>query len=206
MNFLVLTQRWHNDSDTPLFSQLMDRNEQTVQILVEEYKALKEEQKSRIGFRDNLLYVTLALFGTIASIALTSPKSYPAFLVIPWVCLVLGWTYVVNDEKISAIGRHIRYTLEERISTLIGGSVDGQYLFAWETAHRDDPHRKSRKYLQLLIDEVTFVFSGLAALLIFWLLVPIASSMAITLSVIEVILLITLGVMIAIYADLAKGH
>jgi hypothetical protein len=184
----------------------MDRTEQTLQILMDEYKVLKAEQQSRIGFRDNLLYVTLVLFGTISSFALTSEKSHPAFLVIPWVCIVLGWTYVVNDEKISAIGRYIRYTLEERISALMGGTADGKYLFGWETAHRDDPRRKSRKYLQLFIDEVTFVVSGLVALLVFWLLVPKASNFAIILSVVEVVLLIALGVKIAIYADLAKGH
>ena len=88
----------------------------------------------------------------------------------------------------------------------MGGTADGKYLFGWETAHRDDPRRKSRKYLQLFIDEVTFVVSGLVALLVFWLLVPKASNFAIILSVVEVVLLIALGVKIAIYADLAKGH
>ena len=76
----------------------MDRNEQTLQILLEEYRTLKAEQGNRIGFRDNLLYVTLGLFGAIASFALSSDENGPAFLVIPWVCFVLGWTYVVNDE------------------------------------------------------------------------------------------------------------
>ena len=118
----------------------------------------------------------------------------------------MGWTYVVNDEKISAIGAHIRYTLEARISALIGGSADNQHLFAWETTHRSDPHRKSRKYLQLFIDEVAFVFSGLTALVVFWLLSTQISTLATLLSAFEAILLIGLGIKIASYADLARGH
>jgi hypothetical protein len=185
----------------------MDRNEYTLlQILLEEYKALKSEQAMRIGFRDNLIYVTLVLFGGISSFALTSENRYYAILVIPWVCLVMGWTYVVNDEKISAIGRHIRYTLEDRISALIGGSADKEYLFGWETAHRSDDRRLSRKYLQLFIDEVTFVLSGLVALIVFWFLASTISTLVILLSVIEAILLIILGFKIVVYADLKKGR
>ncbi|WP_187329296.1 hypothetical protein [Halomicronema hongdechloris] len=33
---------------------------------------------------------------------MSDPTHYYALLVIPWVCLILGWTYVVNDEKISS--------------------------------------------------------------------------------------------------------
>lgn len=184
----------------------MERNDRTVEILLEEYKVLKAEQSKRIGFRDNLLYVTLGLFGAIASFALTSTKGHYAFLVIPWICLVMGWTYVVNDEKISAIGRYVRDTLDARLCNLMGGATDDQHLFGWETVHRDDTRRKSRKRLQLLIDEITFVFSGLVALLIFWLLVPQVSMPLIVLSAIEVLLLLGLGIEIAIYADLAKGR
>ena len=184
----------------------MDRNEQTLHILMEEYRVLKAEQSMRIGFRDNLLYVTLGLFGAIASFALTNDKGHNAFLVIPWVCLVMGWTYVVNDEKITAIGRYVRYTLETRISALIGGSADEKYLFGWETAHRDDPRRKRRKYTQLFIDQLTFVLSGLMALLVFWLLTKDIYVFPIILSAIEAVLLIILGFRITDYADLAKGH
>jgi hypothetical protein len=184
----------------------VDPKEQTLQILLEEYRVLKAEQTSRIGFRDNLLYVTLGLFGAISSFALSNSNGHHALLVVPWVCIVMGWTYVVNDEKISAIGTHIRYTLEERIVALIGSSVDSQHLFAWETAHRSDPHRKSRKYLQLFIDEVAFVFSGLTALVLFWLLSTQVSIFTVLLSVIEAVLLIGLAIKIITYADLAEGY
>ena len=183
----------------------MDRNEQTLQILLEEYRTIKAEQGNRIGFRDNLLYVTLGLFGAISSFALSNDDNNPAFLVIPWVCIVMGWTYIVNDEKISAVGRYIRSTLEKRISGLIGGAADAQHLFGWEIDHRSDPRRISRKYLQLLVDLLTFVFSGLVALLLFWVSPSSPSPLSMVLSVIELVLLIGLGIKIITYADLTEG-
>ncbi|ESA36630.1 integral membrane protein [Leptolyngbya sp. Heron Island J] len=184
----------------------MDRNEHTLQILMEEYRVLKAEQSMRIGFRDNLLYVTLGIFGAIASFALTNANGYAALLVIPWVCLVMGWTYLINDEKITAIGRYVRYDLEKRVAALIGGAADEKYLFGWETAHRDDPRRKRRKHTQLFVDQVTFVISGLVALVAFWLLTSSISVFAVILSAMEAVLLIVLGLRITDYADLAKGH
>ena len=184
----------------------MDRNEQTLQILLEEYRVLKAEQSSRIGFRDNLLYVTLGLFGAIASFALSNQNGTTALLVIPWVCIIMGWTYVVNDEKISAIGRYIRDKSEARISQLIGGAADSQPLFGWEIDHRADPRRISRKSLQLFVDLLTFVISGLVALLAFWLLSSQISPTAIVLSVLEAVVLVGLGIKITTYADLTTSQ
>ncbi len=76
-------------------------------VYLQEYSALKEEQKSRIGFRDNLLYVNLAAVGAIFSFALNKPDNKYALLVLPLVSVILGWTYLVNDQKNSAIGQYI---------------------------------------------------------------------------------------------------
>ena len=43
----------------------MNEKDQVLEIFFKEYDKLKTEQAQRIGFRDNLLYVTLGLFGTI---------------------------------------------------------------------------------------------------------------------------------------------
>jgi hypothetical protein len=124
---------------------------------------------------------------------------------VPWVCLILGWTYVVNDEKISAIGRYIRYTLVDKIQEHTG-YMDVETLFGWEIAHRDDKHRKRRKIQQLIVDEITFVISGIIALVVFWFLVPHPHISITILSWIELSLLIVLGIETIIYADLAKGR
>lgn len=183
----------------------MSDKDQILEIFFKEYDKLKSEQAQRIGFRDNLLYVTLGLFGTVVSFAVSNPSNYYALLIVPWVCLILGWTYVVNDEKISAISRYIRYKLVDKVKEHTG-YADLETLFGWEIAHRDDKHRKRRKIQQLIVDEITFVFSGVIALAAFWFLVPKPPIGVTILSWVEFILLIVLGVETFIYADLAKGR
>ena len=99
---------------------MKDEQRQMLDVYLQEYSKLKDEQAQRIGFRDNLLYVTLAVFGTVLAFALGDKANLYALLVLPWVSLVLGWTYLVNDQKISAIGQYIRYTLVEKVSELTG--------------------------------------------------------------------------------------
>jgi len=127
-----------------------------------EYSQLKSEQISRIGFRDNLLYVTLTLFGGILSYALTDKTHYIALLVIPWVSFILGWTYLINDQKISAIGQYIRLDLSVKLEILIQATPES--LLGWETGHRSDSHRKSRKITQLAVDLITFSATGFISL------------------------------------------
>ncbi|MEH2144707.1 hypothetical protein [Nostoc sp.] len=183
----------------------MSDKDQILEIFFKEYDKLKSEQAQRIGFRDNLLYVTLGLFGTVVSFAVSNPSNYYALLVIPWVCLILGWTYAVNDEKISSIGKYIRYKLVDKVKEHTG-YMDLETLFGWEIAHRNDKHRKRRKVQQLIVDEITFVFSGMIALSAFWFLVPQPPLAVTILSWVELLLLIVLGVEMLIYADLAEGR
>lgn len=152
-----------------------------------------------------MLYVTLGVFGAVVSFAVANKANYYALLVIPWVSLILGWNYLVNDEKISAIGKYIRLTLTEKIKQQTG-HAEIESIFGWETAHRSDERRNRRKIEQLIIDEITFVLSGVIALVAFWLLVSNAPVAMNILGVIELILLLILGVEIFIYADLAKGR
>ena len=176
-----------------------------LEVLLAEYNCLKSEQAQRIGFRDNLLYVTLGVFGAVVSFALSAPGHYYALLVIPWVCVILGWTYIVNDEKISSMGRYIRYELAAKVKTCTGHD-ELETLLGWEVAHRDDQHRKRRKIQQLIVDEITFAVSGLIALGAFWFLVPTPPIGVMILSWVELLLLIGLGVEMVIYADLGKGR
>lgn len=195
----------------------MNDHQQILQVYLQEYNKLKDEQAKRIGFRDNLLYVTLGLFGGIISISISNQSNYYAFLVIPWVCLILGWTYLVNDQKITAIGRYIRYNLVKEIQKAIPDTSVEQItqetnypkletILGWEIAHRSDKHRIRRKIEQLIIDQITFVFSGVIALLAFWLLVPQPLLIVNIFAVVELILLLILGIEISVYADISEGR
>jgi hypothetical protein len=196
-----------NDADPSIEKKMGQTHEWLLWIHLNEYVKLKDEQIARMRFRDNLLYVTLVAFGGIISYAIVSEHTqyYYAFLLLPWVCLILGWTYLVNDEKISSIGRYIRLALTEKLSVLV--KEQPELLFKWEIFHRDDQWRKSRKFFQLLIDEITFCVSGLASIYFFYKLHPqVSDSSWIYLVIIEAILLFGLGLWIFIYADLRKGR
>lgn len=136
------------------------------QLLLVEYQSLKDEQKARIGFRDNLLYVTLAVVAAVIAAA-AQAKQTSMLLALPPVCVVLGWTYLVNDEKISAIGAYVRADLGPRLAALAepGG---GFRAFGWEVAHRGDARRGSRKAVQTVVDLTAFCAVPLTALVVFW--------------------------------------
>jgi hypothetical protein len=171
----------------------MSDRQQILEVYLQEYEKLKDEQTQRIGFRDNLLYVTLGVFGAIIAVVIPNKTNdnqanYYALLVIPWICFILGWTYLVNDEKIT-----------EQV-----GNTANESIFGWEIENKNDDRRKQRKIIQLIVDQVTFVFSGIVALIVFWLLVPKPSLFINVLGLIELLLLLVLSVEIVIYAELGK--
>jgi hypothetical protein len=183
----------------------MSEKDPILEVFLKEYDKLKTEQVQRIGFRDNLLYATLGVFVAVVSFALSNPSNFAALLIIPWVCVILGWTYLVNDEKITAIGRYIRLTLAEKVKEKTG-YPDSEALFGWEIIHRIDKQRKRRKIEQLVIDEIAFVVSGIVALGTFCVLVPQPGLAVRVLSFVELILLIILGGEIFAYANLVKDQ
>lgn len=201
---------------------MTDEQRQILDVYLLEYEKLKDEQTERIGFRDNLLYFTLGIYGAVLALALgeqESPYALYALLVLPWVSLILGWTYLINDQKITAIGRYIRYNLAKKISKLTGkpeGIEAVESILGWETAHRSDKRHKRRKYEQLIIDEIAFVISGIVALGAFAYQMLSANqspggsdvlrTFAQVLAGIELVFLVALGIEIFLYADLAKGR
>jgi hypothetical protein len=181
----------------------LSENKPIVELYLKEYEALKHEQVQRLGFRDNLIYANLIAMAGILSVGTTDVVRILVLLVLPMTCVVLGWTYLVNDEKISAIGRYVRYTLSDKVRAAI--QSEDQSIFGWETAHRADERRMSRKRLQLVVDELVFVLPGLIAIMMFWINAPAILLPLRWVAVLEGILLVVLGAQIYIYADLAKG-
>lgn len=94
--------------------------------------------------------------------------------------------------------------MAEKIKQEIGHQ-DLESIFGWETFHRSDQRRKRRKIKQLFIDELTFIFSGIAALIAFGFLVSEIPLTFYILGGLELILLLILAIEIIIYADLGVG-
>ncbi len=176
--------------------------ERLFRLYQDEYNRLKEEQARRVGFRDNLLYVTLVVVGGLSAYAIKGQEHYPAFLLVPWACFILGWTYLMNDRAISAIGRYLRTSLPERLEQ--GCGVPKCLPFRWEVEHRNDDQRVVRKLFQLLVDLITFCFSGAVALVTYALLVPAPSGVAPLLISVGWVMIIVLGWYIVWYAEISK--
>jgi hypothetical protein len=173
---------------------------------VAEYEQIKSEQRSRIGFRDNLLYATLASMGAVIAAVMRRDGQTELLLLLPPVSVLLGWTYLVNDEKISAIGRYIRDELAPKLLVLTEERGEGDERirpFGWEAAHRSDRGRVPRKYLQLAVDLLTFCGAPVAAVVVFWAAEPRSLSL-IAVSVGELAAVAVLAVQIVVYADLRK--
>ncbi len=154
------------------------------ETLFEEYKALKSEQLSRILFRDKVFQFNFAAIATILAVSFKS-QDIIIILLAPLVTIVFGWTYLMNDVKVSHIGSYFREVLSQRIYTLLKQSsdikklLDGQLdefksqktvkdgvkselsMFLWEFYHADDPLREERKKTQQIIDLIAFPYIGI---------------------------------------------
>ncbi|HWS35711.1 MAG TPA: hypothetical protein VN408_23595 [Actinoplanes sp.] len=128
-----------------------------------EYERLKEEQKTRISVRDNLIYANLASTAAVITAAVAAKGHASLLLLLPPATVVLGWTYLVNDEKVSAIGRYVRDRLGPALNP---GGAPG--VFGWEVEHRSDPRRRSRKLLQVAVDLLTFAVPAFSAIVFYW--------------------------------------
>jgi hypothetical protein len=137
-------------------------------VLLAEYNQMKTEQHDRIGVRDNLLYATMtAIAGVLAAVGAGHGITY--LLLVPPVCLVLGWTYLANDEMISAIGRYVRDELAPRLAEVTASPVP---LLNWEHGTRHDPVWRSRKAGQLIVDLLAFAVPPAAAVTAYWISQP----------------------------------
>lgn len=152
-------------------------------LTVVEYEQLKEEQRLRITSRDNLVYATLVAVGAVCGAALQA-GSRPLLLLLPAVCVILGWTHISNDRKVTQIGRHIRQS-GARLSRPVEP-------FAWESAHQDVAGYRLHKRIQAAVSLLTFCAPGIAAFAMNW---PSATNSPPTLALllVEAIALALLG-------------
>jgi hypothetical protein len=183
-----------------------DTSVTTGRLLLVEYEQLKDEQRTRIGFRDNLIYATLGVMAGVIAATLTPRGHAGLLLLLPPACVLLGWTYLVNDEKVSAIGRHLRLNVTPRLVDLAGATGDdASVVFGWEAVHRSDPDRLVRKCSQLIVDLGTFCLPALTALAVYWVAAPHRVDLVVV-SMAEAVMVFALAIQMIRYADLARGR
>jgi hypothetical protein len=126
----------------------------------------------------------------------SNPYQFHALLLAAWVTLILGWTYVVNDQKISAIGEYTRESLKNAFDS------EDKNLFGWEWFHAEDEPRWRRKFEQLVIDELSFTVVGIVAVFLFLFLSPNYGRWSVACAAMEIFLLFVLGCEIVFYAKI----
>ena len=176
--------------------------EQAVTVLLSEYDSLKAEQRSRIGFRDNLLYAALTAMAAIATVTAGAGR-LELLLLLPLVTTVLGWTHLTNDHLITEIGRYVREGLGPRLAGLVDDGSSDIPMFEWETEHSGDRRRTSRKRLQLAVNLLTFCLPPLAALGVLAAAGPHTPAVLAG-AFVELAAVATLAVQIGRYANLAS--
>jgi hypothetical protein len=144
------------------------------ELVTLEYAHMKEEQRLRIGTRDNLIYATLGSLALVVAGTMQTGLIAVLLLVAP-VCFVLGWTYLVNDDRITAIGRYIEANI---IPGLTAFAPPGVSVLGWEQSHRSDSRRRRRKGWQLGVDLFTFIGAPVAALFMVVLRSPPSAGLA----------------------------
>lgn len=166
-----------------------------------EYKQLKDEQRHRIGVRDNLIYSTFTATAAVVAFAFTglTPR-FLVLLLLPPVTIVLGWTYLCNDRKITEIGTYIR----DELTVAVTGQRSTP-VFGWEQ-HRRGPgvYRRYRKVAQAVVDLTAFVAPGVVAVLVYAITVPVLPVVLVLVSGVEVFGLMCLGAEILRHADIRK--
>jgi len=168
-------------------------------VLLAEYDALKAEQKSRIALRDRMMYVALAaLTATLTLVVQPAGRPY-LLLLLPLVCVVLGWTYLANDQKISAIGGYLRRYLAPALV-----ATDGRVgeVLTWESVHRCNPLRRLDKITQLIMDLLIFVAPSLLSTALYWAADDVRADL-LTVSIIEALVTLAFAARVIVAADLS---
>ena len=200
MNFNFFTQRFYKNCEN---INMKKENNFIFEIYQKEYLKLKDEQRSRITFRDNLIYITLVSIGAVLSYATSDPKNYSTFLILPLSNFVLGLIWLLNDEKISKIRQYIENSLKSNVNELF--ECNYKYIFGWENFHRIGKKWKRRKFLQLLANELLYCISGLFSVFLFFNYsnIPFFPNQGVSiLGIFEIVLIVLLENTKSIYSDI----
>jgi hypothetical protein len=134
------------------------------EILLLEYEKLKDEQRVRISFRENLFYIALIVVGAVFSTLLTMPVVDFAYLALTPVLFIISNAYYNNDEIIARMNIYVRESLAPRLAAATG--LKAEELFQWEGFTRSGGRPRRRLY-QLAANLMLYPGASSAALAFF---------------------------------------
>ncbi len=133
-------------------------------VIIAEFDKLKEEQVSRIQYRENLYYLTMLVAGGLIAASYGDVRIERSTIVLPIVLFIILTVYNNNDDKITAIGEYIENCLAKNTGQLLG--EDMKY-FGWEGYHREKSGRALRKFRHFISKIILFVGAPISAAALF---------------------------------------
>jgi hypothetical protein len=179
-----------------------EHSSSAIDVHLAEYKELKSEQRERIKARDNFVYLMLTVAAAIGFAASAHvPLQYPTLLLVPLASFILGWTHLMNDWKVSEIGRYLRGDLTATLQRCAGTE---DTVLGWERANRGSTRRRHRKVMQVVVDLVVFCGSGAAAIFTYCAVNPTMPVIFIVVACGEAVALVVLAAEIVAHADFGR--
>ncbi|MEV5712484.1 hypothetical protein AB0L41_01240 [Amycolatopsis mediterranei] len=93
-----------------------DRPDNSTEILLAEYAALRSEAERRATVQWNVFALQIASAGAIVSLAIASATNVALLLVVPLVSYMLGNRYILHDVHLKLIRRYVRDSLSSRLA------------------------------------------------------------------------------------------
>lgn len=132
-----------------------------------EFDKLKEEQISRIKFRDGLFYFTMLIIGGALTLALADQEARSAdiLLALPFAIFIAGIAHVAADRRIDDIGIYIRDYLAPSVASEL--MVEKKSVFAWEAKFHMAPLQITRDLFRFVANVMLYVGSGFGAIFLY---------------------------------------
>lgn len=132
-------------------------------VYLEEFKALKAEQISRIKERDSYLWVAGGALLTVAAGAFQFRQPW-VLLAVPVICFVIGWVNLANDQKVTAAAREARDHIAPKLAAITGDPD----ILGWETRKNSDGRETERRLMWLTTNVLLFVVPSVAATIVMY--------------------------------------
>jgi len=132
-----------------------------------EFEKLKDEQTSRIKFRDGLFYFTMLIVGGALTLACNRQlvQTEDVLLAVPFAVFVAGVAQITCDRRVDDIGIYIRDVLAVSIAKEQQLTVED--VFQWEQFLRVAPLRRVRGIFRSVASLMLYVGSGCITLLFY---------------------------------------
>lgn len=121
----------------------------------DEYASMKQEQLERIKQRDTFLHLNIVAIAVNSAIAVQGAEQALAWLVLSWISLILGWTYLSNDDKVSALALHLKDLQHAGIAP------------RWESGNKGLIPRRVRRVADAIVFTAAFLLPTIVGILLY---------------------------------------